>query len=81
MKSIDTFLPYLFTYQRIDCVGMPNTNNKIEGVFTDLSKNLNNHSGLSEANRKRFINGFFLALEGNLHIKSSSKPEPAAAEH
>ena len=79
MKSIDAFLPYLFTYQRIDCVGMPNTNNKIEGVFTDLSKNLNNHSGLSEANRKRFINGFFLALEGNLHIKSSSEPEPTAA--
>ena len=79
MKSIDTFLPYLFTYQRIDCVGMPNTNNKIEGVFTELSKNLNNHSGLSEANRKRFINGFFLALEGNLHIKSSSEPEPTAA--
>ena len=52
---------------------MPNTNNKIEGVFTDLSKNLNNHSGLIEENRKRFISGFFLALGGNLHIKNSSK--------
>ena len=73
LKSINTFLPYLFTYQRHDCVGMPNTNNKIEGVFTDLSKNLNNHSGLIEENRKRFISGFFLALGGNLHIKNSSK--------
>ena len=81
MKSIDTFLPYLFTYQHPDCIGMPNTNNKIEGVFTDLSKNLNNHSGLIEENRKRFINGFFLALEGKLHIKSSSEPKPTAAEH
>ena len=26
---------------------MPNTNNKIEGTFTDLKKNLNNHSGLT----------------------------------
>jgi hypothetical protein len=81
LKSVNTFLPYLFTYQRYDCVGMPNTNNKIEGVFTDLSKNLNNHSGLIEENRKRFISGFFLALEGNLHIKNSSKREPTAAEH
>ena len=65
MHSIDFYLPYLFTYQREDCQGMPNTNNKIEGTFTDLKKNLNNHSGMSIENRKRFITGFFLALEGN----------------
>ena len=28
----------------------------------DLKKNLNNHSGLTRENRKRFISGFFLAL-------------------
>lgn len=61
MLSIDFYLPYLFTYQSEHCAGMPNTNNKIEGTFTDLKKNLNNHSGLSEINRKRFISGFFLA--------------------
>lgn len=63
MHSLDFYLPYLFTYQSETCVGMPNTNNKIEGIFTDLKKNLNNHSGMSKANRKRFINGFFLALK------------------
>ena len=63
MNSIDFYLPYLFTYQLSACEGMPNTNNKIEGTFTDLKKNLNNHSGMSEENRKRFICGFFLALE------------------
>ena len=62
MHSIETYLPYLFTYQDPDCQGMPNTNNKIEGTFTDLKKNLNNHSGMSIENRKRFIIGFFLAL-------------------
>ena len=41
---------------------MPNTNNKIEVTFTELKKNLNNHSGMSKENRKRFISGFFLAL-------------------
>ena len=69
MNSIDFFLPYLFTYQKPGCEGMPNTNNKIEGVFTDLKKNLNNHSGMSAENRKRFIGGFFLALDGDPQAK------------
>lgn len=62
MHSIDYYLPYLFTYQESCCEGMPNTNNKLEGTFTDLKKNLNNHSGMREENRKRFISGFFLEL-------------------
>ena len=61
MHSLDFYLPYLFTYQGEGCEGMPNTNNQLEGTFTDLKKNLNNHSGMSEENRKRFICGFFLA--------------------
>lgn len=59
MNSIDFYLPYLFTYQRTDCVGMPNTNNKIEGTYTDLTKNLNNHSGLTIEHRKQFITAYF----------------------
>lgn len=66
MHSIDFFLPYLFTYQDLDCKGMPNTNNKIEGTFTNLKKKLNSHCGMSEENRRRFISGFFLALEEKL---------------
>lgn len=41
---------------------MPNTNNKIESTFTDLKKNLNNHSGMTKESRKRFISSFFLDL-------------------
>ena len=52
---------------------MPNTNNKIEGMFTDLKKNLNNHSGLTQENRKRFISDFFLALMETLSVE---KQEP-----
>ena len=73
MNSLNFYLPYLFTYQREDCKGMPNTNNKIEGTFTDLKKNLNNHSGLTIETRKRFISGFFLALAESLGMK---KQEP-----
>ena len=60
MHSIDFYLPYLFTFQNPECEGMPNTNNKIEGLFADLKKSLNNHTGMSLENRKRFISGFFL---------------------
>ncbi|EFA45574.1 hypothetical protein HMPREF0645_0003 [Hallella bergensis DSM 17361] len=73
MNSLDYYLPYLFTYQREDFCGMPNTNNKIEGSFTELKKNLNNHSGLTQENRQRFINGFFLVLIKTLSMK---KQEP-----
>jgi len=59
VTSLDYYLPYLYTYQRPECNGMPNTNNKIEGTFTDLKKNLNNHSGMSIENRMRFISGYF----------------------
>ena len=69
MNSLNFYLPYLFTFQREECMGMPNTNNKIEGIFTDLKKNLNNHSGLTMENRKRFISGFFLALTETLSMK------------
>lgn len=61
VSSLDFYLPNLFTYQRPDCDGMPNTNNKIEGTFTDLKKNLNNHSGLTLEHRRQFITAYFLA--------------------
>jgi len=62
MHSLDWFMPYLFTFQEPDCKGMPNTNNMIEGTFSDLKKNLNNHSGMTKENRKRFISSYFLSL-------------------
>lgn len=33
----------------------------IEGTFTDMKKTLRNHPGMIEDNRKRMVNGFFLA--------------------
>ena len=63
MASIRFYLPYLFTFQQVE--GMPNTNNLLEGIFSDLKRNINNHSGMSRKNRERFINGFFLALGNN----------------
>lgn len=59
MISISTYLPFLFTYEDVE--GMPNTNNMIEGTFTDMKKTLRNHPGMNADNRKRMMNGFFLA--------------------
>ena len=59
MVSISTYLPFLFTYEDVD--SMPNTNNMSEGTFTDMKKTLRNHPSMIEDNRKRMVNGFFLA--------------------
>lgn len=59
MVSLSFYLPYLFTSEDVE--GMPNTNNMIEGTFTDMKKNLRNHPGMSVENRNWMMNGFFLA--------------------
>ena len=59
MVSISFYIKWLFTFEKVE--GVPNTNNIIEGTFTDLKNNLRNHPGMSQENRKRFMNGFFLA--------------------
>ena len=66
IHSIEFYLPYLFTYQQSQCIGMPNTNNKIEGTFSALKRKINCHSGMSAANRQRLICGFFLAWKASL---------------
>ena len=66
---------YLFKFERKDCQGMPNTNNLIEGLFSDLKKNVNVHSGMCKESRKRFILWYFEALKiARLH-SSSQKPQ------
>jgi len=42
-------------------LGLPNTNNQLEGTFTDLKNKLRNHNGLSQKRKEKFINGFFKA--------------------
>ena len=36
-----------------------NTNNALEGMFTDLKTKLRNHNGLSKNRRKTFIDQYF----------------------
>jgi hypothetical protein len=59
--SIKRNLPYLFVWYDYPELEIPNTNNALEGTFTELKNKLRNHNGISQENRKRFINEFFKA--------------------
>lgn len=60
-RSLERNKPYLFTwYDNIE-LGLPNTNNQLEGTFTDLKNKLRNHNGLNRKRKEKFINGFFKA--------------------
>jgi hypothetical protein len=49
--SLKRNMPYLWTwYDHIE-PGMPNTNNALEGMFTDLKTKIRNHPGISKENR------------------------------
>jgi hypothetical protein len=60
-KSLETNKDYLFTwYDNIE-LNIPNTNNQLEGTFTDLKNKLRNHNGLNRKRKEKFIDGFFKA--------------------
>jgi len=59
--SIKRNMPYLWTWYDYVEIGIPNTNNALEGVFTDLKTKLRNHAGLSKERRKKFIDEYFKA--------------------
>lgn len=59
--SIKRNMPYLWTwYDNIE-LEIPNTNNGLEGKFSDLKSKLRNHNGLSKKHRMVFIDHYFRA--------------------
>jgi len=56
--SLNRNKAYLFTWYDHMELGIPNTNNKLEGAFTDLKNKLRNHNGLNRIRRERFIDAF-----------------------
>jgi hypothetical protein len=52
-------MPYLWTFYDFPELKIPNTNNGLEGQFTDLKTRLRNHNGLSKNYRKIFIDEYF----------------------
>lgn len=67
MTSLCFFQKWLFTFEEVE--DMPRTNNILEGTFTNLKTHLRNHAGMTPENRKRFVNGFFLAYANTHNAK------------
>lgn len=59
--SIKRNMFYLWIWYDYQEIGIPNTNNGLEGKFTDLKSKLRNHNGLSIKNRMIFIDEYFRA--------------------
>lgn len=60
-RSLERNKAYLFTWYDNQDIEIPNTNNQLEGTFTDLKNKLRNHNGLSRKRKEKFINGFLKA--------------------
>lgn len=58
IDSLTNNLPHLFTYQQYPELMIPNTNNKIEGIHSELKRRLANHRGLKRAQKIQFIRIF-----------------------
>lgn len=60
-RSLQTNLPWLFTWYDNMQLKIPNTTNAIDGHFADLKNKLRNHNGLSIVRKKKFIDEFLKA--------------------
>lgn len=54
-RSLNTNLPYLFTYQKHPELNMPNTTNSLDGSFTYLKEKVGIHRGLRAPIKKKII--------------------------
>ena len=59
---------YLFTWYDHPELEIPNTNNLLEGTFTDLKNKLRCHNGLSRIRKEKFIVGFLKASARGIDI-------------
>ena len=54
-RSLNTNLKNLFIYQKHPDLGIPNTTNSIEGMFSGIKKKLRNHAGLKEHRKFKIL--------------------------
>lgn len=56
--SIRRNMPLLWTFYDHPETGLPNTNNGLEGLFSDLKTKVRIHSGISKENRKKLLDEY-----------------------
>ena len=64
INSLVHHLPYLFTYEDHPELHIPNTNNKIEGIHSELKRRLANHRGLRKSQKIKFVRIFLSGRTG-----------------
>lgn len=57
-RSLKTNTPWLFTYQDYPELGIPNTTNPLEGIFTELKTKLRNHAGIKDKMKIKLTDHF-----------------------
>ena len=55
-RSLNTNLPYLFTYKNFPNLNIPNTTNSCDGYFAHLKQKVKIHRGLTKQRRNNMIN-------------------------
>lgn len=56
--SVKRNMPLLWTFYDLPETGLPNTNNALEGMFSDLKSKVRVHSGISKEHRKKLIDEY-----------------------
>ncbi len=56
--SVKRNMPLLWTFYDHPETGLPNTNNALEGFFSDLKTKVRVHSGISKEHRKKLLNEY-----------------------
>lgn len=60
--SLKRNMPLLWTFYDHPETGLPNTNNALEGMFSDLKSKVRVHSGISKEHRKKLIDEYIKRL-------------------
>ena len=58
--SLKRNMPLLWTFYDHPETGLPNTNNAIEGLFSDIKSKLRAHRGISRDNRKKLLDEYIM---------------------
>ena len=58
--SLKHNMPLLWTFYDHPETGLPNTNNAIEGLFSDIKSKLRAHRGISKDNRKKLLDEYIM---------------------
>ena len=62
--SVKRYMPWLWTWYNYTDRYIPNTNNGVEGVFSDIKSKTRVHSGMRKEQRKKLIDEYISSLLG-----------------